>query len=241
MNAYTLVTGGTSGIGFAAAEKLIEEGRQVIITGQNRARLEAAAEKLGCMGVVANSGDTDSVRALAKQLRDDNIRLNGLVLNAGVFIPAGFEETTEASYDETFAVNTKGPFFTLQALLPCLENPCAVVFVSTIAVDKGFTGCASYAASKAAAEAFVRVANIELAPRGIRINVLRPGVTATPIQDKAGISDSDKQALFNHMETMALGRVLTASDHAGTISYLLSDASIAMRHAVIQVDGGYVL
>ncbi|SHO54765.1 SDR family oxidoreductase [Vibrio quintilis] len=241
MNTYTLITGGTTGIGFTAAEKLIAEGRQIIITGQNPQRVEAAAEKLGCTGLVADSGDMASVIALAYKLRQDNIRLDGLVLNAGTFIPAGFEETTEADFDKSFAVNTKGPFFTLQALLPCLSHPCSVVFVSSIAVDKGFAGCAAYAASKAAAEAFMRVANIDLASRGIRINILRPGVTATPIQGKAGISEAEKQALFNSLDSTALGRVLTPDDHAGTISYLLSDASLAIRNAVIQVDGGYAL
>lgn len=238
---YTLITGGTTGIGFTAARQLIQNGRQVIITGRNRERVASAAEQLGCLGIVADSEQIDSIHQLAQQLQEQNIRLDGLVLNAGVFYPQSLLDTTEAIYDQTMDINTKGPFFTLKVLLPYLNTPSSVVFVSSIVVDTGFAGCSVYAASKAASEAFIRVANIELASQGIRINSIRPGVTATEIQAKAGIQEEDKQALFEMMKQKPLGRVLVPEDHAGAIEFLLSDASIGMRNAVLQVDGGYCL
>ncbi|ADZ93081.1 SDR family oxidoreductase [Marinomonas mediterranea] len=240
-NTYTLITGGTSGIGFETAKQLIQEGKQVIITGQNEQRVHQAAQTLGCRGIVADSANLPSIYRLAEQLNNESISLTGLVLNAGIFIPESLEQTSEEAYDQTMSINTKGPLFTLKTLLPLLSNPSSVVFVSSIVVDKGFEACATYAASKAAGEAFVRVANIELASKGIRINTIRPGVTATPIQDKAGMTSKDTDALFESLKSMPLGRALNPPDHAGAISFLLSDASIAMRNAIIQIDGGYCL
>lgn len=240
-NSYTLITGGTSGIGFETAKQLTEAGQPVIITGQDPQRVEAARQTLGCLGFVANSADLNSIQALANTLIKEEISLKGLVLNAGMFQPQPFAETSEAVFEQHLNVNTKGAFFTLQALLPVLENPCSVVFVSSIVVEKGFAGCAAYAASKAAAEAFIRVANMELADRGIRINIVRPGVTATPIQGKAGMDDAAQAALFETLDNTPLGRVLTPTDQANAMTFLLSDASLAMRNAIIQVDGGYCL
>jgi len=240
-NTYTLITGGTSGIGYEAAKTLLSEGKQVIITGQNATRVADAAASLQCKGIVADSADITSLHQLANQLSEENVKLDGLVLNAGAFSPEPFELISEATYDLTMAINTKGPLFTLKALLPLLQNPSSVVFVSTIAIDKGFQTSAVYAASKAAAEAYIRVANIELAPKGIRINTIRPGITETAIQAKAGMQPNDMAALFSTMDTMPLGRVLNPTDHAGVIAFLLSEASIAMRNAVIDVDGGYTL
>lgn len=240
-NSYTLVTGGTSGIGFETAKQLKQAGQQVIITGQNSLRVAEASQSLDCLGFVADSNDLDSIQTLANDLKSKGISLNGLVLNAGMFQPQLFSETSIEVFDQHMNVNTKGVFFTLQALLPVMNNPSSVVFVSSIVVEKGFANCAAYAASKAAGEAMIRVTNMELADQGIRINIVRPGVTATPIQTKAGMDDAAQQALFSALDGTPLGRVLTPRDQAEAITFLLSDASLAMRNAVIQVDGGYCL
>lgn len=238
---FTLITGGTTGIGYEAASRLIREGKQVIITGQNPERVKSASQELGCKGIVADSANISSLDELVSTLTADKITLNGLVLNAGVFLPEKIEEMTDSVFDKHMDINTKGVCFTLAKLLPVMRSPCSVVFISSIVVDKGFEACATYAASKAAVEAFIRVANIELADRGIRLNTIRPGVTATPIQRKAGMSDKDSSALMESMNMFPLKRGLLPGDHASAISFLLSEASIAMRNAVIQIDGGYCL
>lgn len=242
MNGKTiLVTGGTAGIGRALAQALSEKGAKVIITGRDRARVEQAATAMGCAGYVADSADSAQLTQLAAALQQDHIRLDGLVLNAGVFYPDAVTATTEEAFDLTMAINTKGPFITLQQLQPLLNNPSSVVFVSSIAVTKAFPNAAVYAASKAAFEAIVRVANLEFAPFGIRINSIRPGVTATDIQGKAGMSAGQQAELFGAMSGTALGRVMTPEDQIGAIEFLLSDRSLAMRSAVVEVDGGFLL
>ncbi|MGR7920663.1 SDR family NAD(P)-dependent oxidoreductase [Zobellella denitrificans] len=242
MNGKTiLVTGGTAGIGRALAQALMVKGAKVIITGRDRARVEQAAAAMGCAGYVADSADSAQLTQLAAALQQDHIRLDGLVLNAGVFYPDAVTATTEEAFDLTMAINTKGPFITLQQLQPLLNNPSSVVFVSSIAVAKAFPNAAVYAASKAAFEAIVRVANLEFAPFGIRINSIRPGVTATDIQGKAGMSAEQQAELFGAMSGTALGRVMTPEDQIGAIEFLLSDQSLAMRSAVVEVDGGFLL
>lgn len=238
---YTLITGGTTGIGYQAAKQLINDSKQVIITGKDEKRVYQAATALGCKGIVTDAEKMTDINQLAEKLIAQDITLEGLVLNAGIFVPEYFADTTEAIYEQTMAINTKGPFFTLKALLPVMQHPSSVVFISSIVVAKGFETCAAYAASKAAGEAFIRVANIELASRRIRLNTIRPGITQTPIQQKAGMSVNDTQALFDSLKSTPLGRVLHPTDLAGAISFLLSDASMSIRNAIISVDGGYCL
>lgn len=240
-NQTVLITGGTAGIGFALAQHLVHNGAHVVITGRDPERLANATQRLGCAGYLADSTQLTQIQALAGDLQRDQIKLDGLVLNAGVFFPEALATTREAAFDLTFNTNTKGPFFTLQALLPCLKNPASVVFVSSIAVHKAFPGAAVYAASKAAFEAIVRVANLELAPSGIRINSVRPGVTATEIQGKAGMSSEAQAAFYETLKATPFGRVMSPEDQVGAIEFLLSNHSLPLRNAVIEVDGGLLL
>lgn len=236
-----LITGATSGIGFALAKKCVALGNRVIITGRNQSKLDDVAKQLGVKAYLADSADLAQLTTLGEALQQDGVVLDGVVLNAGVFYPRAFVDTTPEDFDNTISINTKGPFFTLQALLPSLATPASVVFISSIVVVKGFEGCSTYAASKAAFEATVRVLNIELADRGIRINSIRPGVTATDIQAKAGMTKEQEKALFENLKATPVGRELNVNDHLGAALYLLDDASFALRNAVIEVEGGYLL
>lgn len=236
-----LVTGGTAGIGFGVAKSLKEKGHQVIITGRDPQRVSNAAAELDCAGYVADSENLNQISQLALDLAKDHIQLDGLVLNAGVFHPMPFLASTPEDFDTTMNVNTKGPFFTLQKLVPLMASPASVVFVSSIAINKAFEGCSIYGASKAAFEAVSRVANLELAEKNIRINSVQPGVTATEIQGKAGMSDEDQAAFFETLAATPLGRVMNVQDQIGAIEFLLSDGSIALRNAVIEVAGGQTL
>lgn len=236
-----LITGGTSGIGLATAKQSLELGYSVIITGRDQVKLDKVAAELDVKTYLADSADLAQVAALGKALENDKVTLDGVVLNAGVFYPTSFEAATPENFDETIAINTKGPFFTMQTLLPSLAATSSVVFTSSIVVHKGFAGCSVYAASKAAFEATIRVLNVELADRGVRINTFRPGITATEIHSKAGMSEEQQQGTFESLKSTPFGRELHAEDHVGTIMYLLDDASSALRNTVIDVDGGYCL
>lgn len=236
-----LITGATSGIGLALAKQSIELGYKVIITGRNQEKLDKVSAELDVKTYLADSADLPQLAALGKALQSDGVVLDGVVLNAGVFYPTPFETATPDNFDETIAINTRGPFFTLQALLPSLAKSSSVVFTSSIVVNKGFANCSVYAASKAAFESTIRVLNVELADRGVRINTFRPGITATEIHSKAGMTDEQQQGTFDSLKSTPLGRELHPEDHVGTILYLLDDASLALRNAVIDVDGGFTL
>ena len=240
-NKTILVTGATAGIGKALAQSLSAQGARVIITGRDQDKVSRVSDAIGCTGFVADSANIAQIQQLADALQRDQVRLDGLVLNAGVFYPEAVASTSEEAFNLTMNINTKGPFFTLQKLQPLLNNPASVVFVSSIAVTRGFANAAVYAASKAAFEAMARVANLEFADKGIRINSVRPGVTATDIQAKAGMTAAQQSELFNSLDETVLGRVMTPADQIGAIEFLLSDASLAMRSAIIEVDGGYQL
>lgn len=244
---HYLVTGATAGIGLATARSLVSAGHKVTITGRDQARLRSAAAALAEAGsgevvsLMCDSGDLNQIRAMAQSLQQARVRLDGLVLNAGIFFPQMFSEMTEENFDQTMAVNHKGPFFSLQALLPVLNNPASVVFISSVAVRKAFASAAVYSASKAAFEGATRVLNLELAERGIRINSVRPGVTATEIQSKAGMTDEQIAGLAEAMAVHPLGRILTPADMVPAIDYLLSDASMGLRDAHLDIDGGFAL
>lgn len=238
-----LITGATAGIGFAAAQSLLLQGAKLVITGRNQTRLNHAVKALGeqVTPVLCDNANVEQIQQMVMQLQRDNIQLDGLILNAGVFYPAPFEQMSLENFTSTMAVNFNGPALMLQALLPCLKNPSSVVFVSSVAVLKAFTGAGVYSASKAAFEGLARVLNSELASRGIRINSIRPGVTATEIQAKAGMDDGAISVFFESLSSTPVGRVLVPDDLIPAINYLISDASIGLRNAYIDIDGGFGL
>lgn len=244
---HYLITGATAGIGLATAKMLASSGHHLTITGRNTQRLRDAAAKIALLGdgkvatQLCDSADFSQITDMAKVLQNDGITFDGLVLNAGIFLPQNFSDLSVANFDQTMTVNFKAPLFTLNALLPCLNNPASVVFISSLVVHKAFEGAAVYSASKAAFEAAARVLNLELAERGIRINSIRPGVTATEIQRKAGMDENQIAELSNAMRGTALGRILTPGDMTAAINFLLSDASAGMRNSRMDIDGGFVL
>ncbi len=236
-----LVTGGTSGIGYSAAQALAAEGHKVYITGRDDARLQNAAIALGVTPILCDNTDFAAASAMAEQFKYDGIALDGVVLNAGIFYPRPFELESQSNLELTINTNFAGPFMQLQALLPVLKNPASVVYISSIAATKAHPACAAYAASKAAFEAAANVMNLELAPKGIRINSIRPGVTLTEVQAKAGMTPEQINELAESLKAIPAGRILSPDDIVPAVQYLLSDASSAMRAGCITVDGGFGL
>lgn len=236
-----LVTGATSGIGFSTASALITEGHKVYITGRDNARLQNAATTLGATPILCDNTDYEAAFAMAEQFQKDGIQLDGVVLNAGIFYPRPLELETVDNLAITMNTNFTGPFLQLQALVPVLKNPASVVYISSIAAAKAHPACAVYAASKAAFEAAANVSNIELAPKGIRVNWVRPGVTLTEVQAKAGMTPEQIAELAESLKAIPAGRILAPADIVPAVQYLLSDASSAMLAGCITVDGGFSL
>lgn len=239
-----VITGGTSGIGLACAKLLLQKGYHPIITGRDQERLAAALEQLGpqAEGYCSDTASLQHIDTLVQQIAAKHGQIDGLFINAGIFQSASFETTTEDLFDHTMNINFKGAFFTIQKFLPILKNPASIVLNTSIVVFKAFQGTSVYTASKAALESMAKVLNLELAPKGIRINIVSPGVTQTPIQKKSGMTDEAIEQLLQHFSANSpIGRIVLPEDIAPIVAFLLSDASAVLRNEIIVVDGGTTL
>lgn len=239
-----VITGGSSGIGLACAEFLVDKGYFVIITGRNQENLNLALTALGdnAEGYLSDTSRISDIEKLVKQLKSKGLLIDGLFINAGIFKSASFEDTTEALFDETMSINFKGAFFTIQKFLPILKKNSSIVLNTSIVVFKAFAGTSAYTASKAALESISQVLNIELASKGIRVNVVSPGVTKSPIQKKSGMTDEAINSLLNHYaDNSPIGRIVLPSDIAPIVEFFMSDNSSVLRNEKIIVDGGTTL
>lgn len=236
-----VVTGGNSGIGFAAAKLFLAEGARVVFTGRRPDAVRAAQEELGpgALGVVADaarSADTDALLAQVERLHG---RIDVLFLNAGVAPFAPLEEQTERGFDEVFAINVKGPYFTVQKALPLLSKGASIVLNASVVAEKGFPTTSVYSASKAALRNLARTLTAELAPRGIRVNSVSPGPIDTPIYGKLGKPDAEVEQMAAGFRTMVpLDRFGTSEELARAVLFLASDDSSFVTGADLQVDGG---
>ena len=245
MNNKTIViTGGTTGIGFACAEYLINLNYRVIITGRTNENLDKAISKLGnnSVGILSDTSSLNDIDDLVRKVKNQFGKVDGLFVNAGIFKASSFEGTSEELFDETMTVNFKGAFFTIQKFIPILKNPSSVVLNTSIVVFKAFADTSVYTASKSALESLSRVLNVELADKGIRVNVVSPGVTESPIQKKSGMSDEAIANLLEHFSTTSpIGRIVQPTDIAPIVEFLLSDNSKVLRNEKIVIDGGTTL
>lgn len=236
-----VITGGTTGIGFACAEYLLEQGYEVVITGRSEKNLNNALEKLNnqVTGFISDASSLSDIDKLVKSIKEKYTKIDGLFVNAGIFKSSSFETTSEELFDETMDINFKGPFFTIQKFVPILKNPSSVVLNTSIVVFKAFADTSIYTASKAAIESIAKVLNLELASKGIRINIISPGVTQSPIQNKSGMSAEAIENLLEHFSnTSPIGRIVKPADIAPILEFLVSDKSLVLRNEKIVVDGG---
>ena len=171
-----LITGGTTGIGLATAQLLSAQGANVIVTGRNPETLASAKKALtGVVVLPSDSGDLAAAQALGEQIKTFADHLDGAFLNAGIATFGPFDAATPKNFDDLFNVNVRGLYFQLQSLLPLLGNPSSVVFTSSIAGSIALAGGSIYSATKAAVISLGKTLAVELAPRGVRVNVLSPG------------------------------------------------------------------
>lgn len=241
-NKVALITGGNSGIGLATAKLFAAERAQVIITGRRKEAVEAAVQELGSgvTGKLAEASNLGDTRRLIEDIKKDHDKIDVLVINAGVAPFASLADTDEASFDKAFDINVKGLFFTLQAALPLLKAGSSVILTSSVVQKAGFPGAIAYAASKAAVRSIGQTAALELAERGIRVNVLSPGPIETPIFGKAGLSNEALDDVAKDIASkIPLGRFGQAEEMAKVALFLASDASSYVTGADIQADGGY--
>ncbi|MEX1829999.1 SDR family oxidoreductase [Luteibacter sp. CQ10] len=239
-----LITGGTSGIGLETAKQFLAEGARVIVTGVNPATLAEARTVLGgeVLVVGADSASVSAQQALARTVQDHFGQLDIAFLNAGVSVWVPMEDWTEDMFDRSFAVNVKGPYFLMQALLPVFTNPASVVLNTSINAHVGAARSSVYAATKAAFLNMAKTLSSELLDRGIRVNAVSPGPVETPLYDKLGIPDAYRaQVNQDILATIPAGRFGTPEEVAKAVVYLASDESCWTIGSELTVDGGRTL
>lgn len=237
-----LVTGGSSGLGLATAERFIAEGAQVFITGRRQGELDAAVAKLGpqafgIQGDISKHADLDRLFSI---IRERAGRLDVLFANAGggAFVP--LEKITEEHFDKYFGINVKGTLFTVQKALPLMPKGSAIVVNGSNAAVKGIPSFGVYAATKAALRSLVRTWSAEFKPRGIRVNIVQPGVVVTPgYTNELGLSQAEIKGLEDSASAAnAVGRVGTPDEVASAVVFLASNDSSYVAGVELFVDGG---
>lgn len=236
-----LVTGGTTGIGLAAARLFQAEGARVVITGQNPDTLGAANRELGeeALAIRADARNVADAERIADELRRRFGGVDVVFLNAGVASFAPLEASGEAFYDDMMDTNVKGVVFTLRAVSPLLRDGGSVIINTSIVGQRGFANTSVYSATKGAIAAFMRVMAVELAPRGIRVNALSPGPIETPIFGKLGLpTEAVDEFRTSTIARIPLGRFGTPDEVAGVALFLASPAAAFVTGAEVPVDGG---
>lgn len=240
-NKTILVTGGSSGIGLAAAKAFAAEGARVVITGRDAVSLERAGAEIGTdtLALVNDAGRLADAKALAATLAATDLRLDAVFLNAGTAKFAAFPEVDEALWDQIFSTNTKGPYFQMQALLPLLNPGASIVINGSINAHIGMPNSSVYAASKAALISLAKTLSAELLPRGARVNVLSPGPVATPLYGKLGLDAASLETTAAQIQNqIPLGRFGTPEEIASTVLHLSSPESAFIVGTEIIADGG---
>uniref|UniRef100_Q01YN9 Short-chain dehydrogenase/reductase SDR n=1 Tax=Solibacter usitatus (strain Ellin6076) TaxID=234267 RepID=Q01YN9_SOLUE len=236
-----LITGGTTGIGLETARLFMEEGARVAITGKNPATLEAARKELGgdVLVIASDASDGAAQKAVGEEIRREFGGLDALFVNAGSADLRPVEQWDEVGFDRSIALNLKGPYFLIQALLPVFANPASIVMNGSVNAHIGMANTSVYAATKAALISLVRTLSGELIGRGIRVNAVSPGPVTTPLYGKLGLSETDLKSVSASIRSQVpAGRFANPREIALAVLYLASDESAFMVGGEMMIDGG---
>jgi NAD(P)-dependent dehydrogenase (short-subunit alcohol dehydrogenase family) len=236
-----LITGGTTGIGLETARQFLNEGARVAITGNNPANLDAARKELGAdvLAIASDASNVAAQKVLATAIQDAFGGLDVLFVNAGIVDMKPLEQFDEAAFDRSFAINLKGPYFLVQALLPIFAKPASIVLNGSVNAHIGMPNTTVYAATKAALISLARTISGELIPRGIRVNVVSPGPVSTPLYGKLGFSHEQLTAVATSIQgQVPAGRFGTPSEIAAAVVFFASDESAFTVGSELLIDGG---
>jgi NAD(P)-dependent dehydrogenase (short-subunit alcohol dehydrogenase family) len=236
-----VITGGSSGIGLATAQRFVQEGAYVFITGRRQSELDNAKALIGdgvttVAGDVTNCADLDTLFATVLEEKGG---LDILVANSGRVEPEELGKITEENFDRTFNLNARATLFTVQKALPLMRDGGSVVLVASIAGYTGIRGYTTYSATKAAERSYVRTWTREFTDRGIRFNTLSPGPIDTPIMDAQADSPEEADAIrAQFAAAIPLNRMGRPEEIAAAALFLASDDSSFVAGAELSVDGG---
>lgn len=239
-NKVVVVTGGTDGIGLTTAKSFAAEGALVYVTGRSQDRLDAAIGEIG-HGVVGVRGDVSNLADLDRlyaEIKRDQGRVDVVFANAGISEQATLSEIDEAHFDRLFDINVKGMVFTVQKALPLMSTGGAFVLTGSGAGLKGFPSLSIYSATKAAIRALARGWTTDLKSRGIRVNVVSPGMVLTPAMATYLRNNEGAEAWMQ--QTIPFGRLARTEEVAKAVLFLASDESSFVGGEELLVDGGFV-
>lgn len=243
-NKRALVTGGTSGIGLETARQFLAEGARVMVTGSSDESLAEARRQLGGDALFSktDAGDLQMQVKLAQQVRDAFGQLDVAFINAGIGVFMPLEAWDEAAFDRSMAVNFKGPFFLLQALLGTFANPASVILNGSVNAHLGMPASSVYSATKAGLVSLAKTLSGELIARGIRLNTVSPGTVTTPIYGKLGLpADALQQMKDGLTAVIPLHRFGSPVEIAKAVVFLASDESTYAVGSEFILDGGLTI
>src|SRR5436305_3548656 len=240
-NKIALITGCNSGIGLATAKLFVAEGAKVVITGRNRATLDAAAKELGpnALAIAADATDIAATEAAIKQGAEKFGKFDIVFANAGIAGGTPLGDATLETFEKVIGTNITAVFFTVQAALPYLKDGASIILNGSVISVLGNPGYSAYAASKAGVRAMARVMASELSPRGIRVNVVSPGAIRTPIWGAATATPEGEKALEERIAKATPLRGLGEPNHlSNAVLSLASEDSAHVQGQELFVDGG---
>ncbi len=243
-NKLAIVTGGNSGIGYAAAKELITEGATVIITGRRKEAVEKAAQELGAIPFIADQAKLEDIDRLKTEVENQYGKIDILFINAGITGSLTLIENMDPeNFDQVMNINFRGAYFTLSKLIPLLNDGASVIMLSSIVASTYKPNSSVYQASKATLNSIAKTAAAELAPRKIRVNMISPGPIKTEIMSKAGLDEETLKGLNDHLiNQIPLKKMGTAEEVAQLVSYLADhNTSGFITGTEIIIDGGIIL
>jgi NAD(P)-dependent dehydrogenase (short-subunit alcohol dehydrogenase family) len=237
---FALITGGNSGIGLATARLFIDEGAQVAITGRNEETLRRAADSLGpaAFAIRADVTDAGARERMFSEVKQRFGALDVLFANAGLSKATPLGHTDVATFEEQVQLNFISVFFTVQGALPLLRDGAAIVLISSLTSKIGAPSYCAYAGSKAAVRTMGQCLAAELSPRGIRVNVVTPGYTRTPLWERTRTPQQIASVNERLPMVVPLGRWGEAEEVARAVLFLASSDSSYVQGAEIVIDGG---
>lgn len=240
-NKTALITGGTSGMGFATAQQYIQEGGKVIITGRSEENIKTAVNKLGenAFGIVSDAGRMSDLMSLRNKVKKVTENIDLVFANAGYGRFAPIENVDENHFDELFNTLVKGSFFSVQQILPLMKEGSSVIFNTSFVTEFGMPDFSVYSAAKSAVQSFVKTFASELTEKGIRVNGISPGHIKTNIFNNTGLpSEQINEAVQNIIPTIPFKRLGEPLEIANAVLFISSDEASYMHGAELRIDAG---
>ena len=237
-----VITGGTTGIGAATARLFRDEGATVVVTGANPNNLaKAQAELAGIEVILSDQADPAASKALADDVAARHGRIDILFVNAGIAAFSPLEQLTLEDFDRQFDINVRGALFAAKAATPHIPSGGSIIFTASTAASSGMPEASVYSATKAAVRSFGRSLGAELAPKGIRVNIISPGPIETPIFGKSGLSAEQIEGFKSGITArVPLGRIGRAEEIAAAVLFLAAEATFVTGEEIV-AGGGLVV